>query len=100
MQCVGVEIVTACRACAAAVAVNGIVPTAPCPKCGRVITLGADFWRQVFAATMVQVARRSIGYEVTTSFASDGQSIRVVLRRANMPAGGPRRANSGGLGAD
>jgi len=92
MEAVGIELVTQCLACQASVAINGIVPRAACPKCARVVELGAKLWRQLLSTAVVEVAARPIGYEVTATLASEQkQSVRGVLRHVAMPSGVKRR---------
>jgi predicted RNA-binding Zn-ribbon protein involved in translation (DUF1610 family) len=86
MQAVGVELVTTCRACEASIAINGIVSSAACPKCARVIDLDARLWQEISSTVIATVAPRSVGFELTATFTSGPQTFHAVLRRVTMPA--------------
>jgi predicted RNA-binding Zn-ribbon protein involved in translation (DUF1610 family) len=97
MQAVGLELVTQCRVCEATVAINAIVTRAACPKCGRAFDLDPALWGGIFSTAIVQVAPRTEGFEVSTTFAAGAQTFRVLLRRVPLPAGLSRRAVPDGL---
>jgi DNA-directed RNA polymerase subunit RPC12/RpoP len=82
---VSVEIATTCATCGTVMAINAVVTSASCPKCGRVEHVAPDFWRDTFAAASTQVAPQVSGFETTLSLESAGTRYRVVMRRADAP---------------